>query len=630
MAVEILQLDKYREHMNNKLQLKASHLVLGAVILSFLTFWFARFIQTSSFDLVQHLLLVDELSKHAGVMQGAFERIGAMALYPPAAHWMAAIIGWVVGSGLVGISIVSIVSVYLCYVLIICLVGAGSIARVIVLTIAFLTLMFTHSLIGWEIVENYFYPQLVADVVYFGALLWAMNNRESWKQTTAFLLAGLATMWIQPLIAVHILAAGCALAAFQLWNRWSENPFVRKVNAASLVVMVIGAAVIVYTNPAFKVMRQISGNDGYLVFGYNAPLFVALICAAVGAWNLRRYWVGKGEYADVILGSAVIAAVGLVILQFALLKLHGDGSDYAIKKHMFIVFTLGMMNAVRALTSHYWGNKERLNPGLVAPVLAGFASIFALQSYITPVAPIVNALAYANHAAEYQLADFNPGNTISDDGTLPLMGNVMVTLTAFQHPFDARAISWLRGTAMKDGAKYLMMRRTSYIDKICKSPQSVTRDYVVVSPSCLSQYIPGEQLSFAPGGSAWQYASGGWGGAEQWGSWSLGNTEGAIVLNLPESSYRLEVDTMTYLTEKHPNQTIIAEANGTEIAKWTFDLGAPSGTRSAVIPKSLIHDGSLRIAFKAPGSVSPKQLGQSEDTRVLGLGVRSLTLNPVQ
>jgi hypothetical protein len=56
--------------------------------------------------------------------------------------------------------------------------------------------------------ENYFYPQLVADVVYFGALLWAVNNQESWKQTAVFLLTGLATMWIQPLIAVHILAAG--------------------------------------------------------------------------------------------------------------------------------------------------------------------------------------------------------------------------------------------------------------------------------------------------------------------------------------------------------------------------------------------------------------------------------------
>jgi hypothetical protein len=102
--------------------------------------------------------------------------------------------------------------------------------------------------------------------------------------------------------------------------------------------------------------------------------------------------------------------------------------------------------------------------------------------------------------------------------------------------------------------------------------------------------------------------------------------DGSLLANLPTSSYKLDVDAMAYLTEQHPNQTIIAEANGTEIAKWTFDLASSSGMRSAEIPKSLIKDGTLKIVFKAPGSVSPKQLGQSEDTRVLGLGVKTLTL----
>lgn len=611
--------------MKNNLEIKASHFLIGAFILSLLTFWFARYIQIASGDLVQHLLLVDELTRHAGSQPGAFERIGLMAFYPPAAHWMATIIGWIGGSGLVGITIVSIVSVYLCYVLIISLVGAGSLVRVLVLALAFLILMSTNSLIGWEVVENFFYPQLVADVVYFGVLLWALNNRESWKQTFAFLLAGLATMWIQPLVSVHIFAAGCALMAFQLWNRWGNGE--RMQNALSLVAMVVGAVVIVITNPAFKVMRQISGNDGYLVFGYSSTLLVALICGAIGAWNLLQYWRGKGEYADAILGSAVIAAVGLAVLQFIILKLHGDGSGYAVKKHMFIVFTLGMMNAVRLISALFLSKQETLRPGLVAPVLAGLASICALQGYNVPVAPIVNAISYADHAAKYLLADFKPGNIVSDDNTLPLMGNVMVSLTSFQHPFDARAISWLRETAkIKDGAEYVMMRSTPYIDRICDSKLSETGGYVVVKPSCLKNYIPGEKLSFVAGGSAWQYASTGWAGAEGWGTWSLGDIDGSIQLTLPSSSYLLAIDGMAYVTPQHPTQTIIAEANGTEIAKWTFDLAAPSGTRSAVIPEALIKNGSLTIILKAPGSVSPKQLGQAEDIRVLGFGVQTLTL----
>jgi len=616
--------------MTDQSKLKTSHFLLGACILSFLTFWFARYIQNGSLDLVQHLLLVDELAKHAGVRTDAFQHISTMAFYPPAAHWMATIIGWIGGSGLVGITIVTIASVYLCYVLIISLVGASSPTRILLLALAFLLLRFTRSQIGWEVVTNFFYPQLVADVMYFGILLWVSKNREYWKQTISFLLAGLITMWIQPLVAVHILAAGCALMAFQLWSRWSEEAFPRVRNTANLAALVIGSAVIVLANPAFKLMREISANDGYLSFGYSSILLVALICAAIGAWNLRRYWCGKAEYVDAILGSAVVAAVGLTVLQFALLKLHGDGSEYAIKKHMFIVLTLGMMNTVRVIASYFPISKITLTPGVVTPILAGFASIFVLKGYDTPVAPIVNALAYANHAAEYQLADFTPGNTVSNDSTLPLVGNLIVSLTAFQHSFDARAVSWQNGAEIAEGAKYVMIRHTPYIDKICDTRFSEAATYVIVNPSCLKQYLPGEPLSFAPGGNAWQYASNGWSSAEPWGAWSLGDVGGSIVLSVPpKAAYQLVIEGRAYVTQQHPVQTIIAEVNGSEIATWTFDLTAPTGTQTAEIPQNLVQNGLLKIVLKAPGSVSPVQIEQSADARVLGLGVQTLTLRAV-
>jgi hypothetical protein len=611
--------------MKIKVGFQRGHFLLAACILSFLTFWFARYIQTSSFDLVQHFLLVDELSRHGEVQHGAFERIGAMALYPPAAHWMAVIVGWIGGSSLVGISIVSIASVYFCYILIICLVGAGSLSRILALVIAFLASMFTHSLIGWEVSENYFYPQLVADVVYFGALYWALTNREIWKQTSAFLLFGFIAMWIQPLVALHVLAAGCALMAFLMLHNWSKGNVARWIHAVNLVTIVVGAAVIVFTNPAFKVMREIAANDGYLVFGYPSAMLVTMICGAIGSWNLVRYWTGKGEYADLILSSAVLAAVGLVILQFALLKLNGDGSDYAIKKHMFIVFTLGVMNVVRLIPIS-WITKKNLSPGFVAPILAGLASVFALQGYNTPVAPIVNALTYANHVAEYKLTEFSPGSTVSDDAKLPLMGNVMVSMTAFQHPFNARSIAWVRGTSIRDGAQYVMIRSTPYIEKICQQKLADSGGYVVVDPTCLHTYLPGEQLSFAAGGNAWQYTSGGWGGPEVWGAWSLGDVESSVLLDLPTGSYELAVEGMAYLNAQHPSQTIVVEANGTEIAKWIFDQAQPSGVRLANIPESLTKSGSLRIVIKAPGAVSPRQLGQSEDSRVVGLGMKTLSI----
>lgn len=134
--------------MINKLGQKIGHFLFATLILSILTVWFSRYIQTASFDIVQHLLLVDELEKFHGVRADAIQRIGAMALYPPLAHWMAVIAGWFFGSSLVGITVVTVASAFVVNVFIIRLVGANSLARVFFFTIAFLALSFTQSQIG--------------------------------------------------------------------------------------------------------------------------------------------------------------------------------------------------------------------------------------------------------------------------------------------------------------------------------------------------------------------------------------------------------------------------------------------------------------------------------------------------
>jgi hypothetical protein len=615
--------------MMNKKDFRSTQAVLGLSILAFLMFWFGRYIQTGSFDLVQHYLLVDEIMKHGGILPDAPQRMGAMAFYPPAAHWMAAVIGWIGGSGLVGITLVTIASLYFCYLIIAHLVGAHAPANIVLLTLAFLVLRFTRSQIGWEVVANFFYPQLVADVAYFGVLLWVANCRDIWKQALAFLLTGALTMWIQPLIAIHVLAAGCVLMGFQFLEMWRNKPLHRVPKAILLVLFGVVSAAIILLHPEFRIMREISANDGYLVFGYNQVLLVAILCGAIGVINLLRRLAGRGEYVDAVLGCAVVAATLLAILQFTLLKLNNDGSAYAVKKHMFIVCTLGMMNAVRLIAAYLPLSKYKLSPGWIAPVFAAFASFFVLKGFATPVAPIVNALAYANHAASFDLPDFTPGNTVADDSSLPLMGNVMISLTAFQHSFDATAISWQRGASIKEGAPYAMVMRTPYIDKICSDRLAENQNYTIVKPTCLKRYLPNEVLSLAPGGNGWQYASNGWSGADAWGTWSLADVGGQIDLSLPETAkgpYQLVVDGMAYLNPKHPSQPIDVLVNGTKVATWSFDLKSPAGERSANIPQELVQNGSLHIVFAATGAVSPAQVGDSADARLLGIAVKTIVL----
>lgn len=613
--------------MNNKSDSTAWHCLLGALIAAVLVAWFSRYIQTTSFDLVQHFLLVDELDKYHGVREGTLQRIGSMAIYPPISHWLAVVAGWVFGSGLIGITVVTVLAAFLVYVLIICLAGASSLKRVLLFACAFLIGTFSKSQIGWEVVDNFFYPQLVADVVYFGALLWASRNIGERKETALFLLGGWLTMWIQPLVAIHVFAAGCALLSFRLLTNLARDKTPIKSTFVCLVILSVGAAIIVLTNPAFKVMRDISANNGSLTFGYNSIYTVSFICAAFGAWNLKRYWSGKAVYVDAVLGTAVVAAFGLVLLQYALLKLHGDGSPYAVKKHLFIVSTLGALNAVRVFASYVPFGEKTVRGGLVAPILAGLASLFILKGLVVPVAPFIEALSYGNQVIRDKSNGFAPGNTVSVEPSIPMMANVMVSLTAFQHPFNARAIGWQEGASIIDGADRVMLRQSERVSRLCGLPSTSNGSYVVIKSGCLTGYSPGEMLTFSPGVLGWQYAVSGWYAAEPWGAWTQGNVGGVLKLPVPAGKYRLSVEGRVYVTERHPAQSIVVEVNGKDIATWDFNLTSPIGTKSVDIPEAMTKDGLLQIALKAPGAVSPAQMGQSADARVLGMGVQSMTLD---
>ncbi|SCK31562.1 hypothetical protein VAR608DRAFT_2717 [Variovorax sp. HW608] len=611
---------------------RAGPAVLATCVLGLLLLRFGGYLQAFSYDLVQHYLLVDELSRNGAVRPDAFERIGAMAIYPPIAHWLATLIGWIGGSGLVGITLVAISGVFFSYWSICRLAGDGSLASLVVVLAAFILLEGTRSFVGWEVVANFFFPQIVADAVYFGALIWLTTQRSTIIQIFGVLLVGAVAMSIQPLVAIHLLAVGCVLVSFETLQVL-RSPLGRDWRRACGLWLVILAAsiAIVVLHPAFKTMREISSNNGYLEFGYTHVLRLAVACGAIGAFCLWRCWRGRGTRTDVVLSSALVGAAGLCLLQFALLFIHGDGSLYAVKKHMFLVVTLTVINAARVLTSPIQFKRADLQwVGWLAPLTAGFMSMSPLAGFNTPVVPIVRALAYANHAADYALPGFRPGNTVADVAGLPTLGNVLVSVTAFQHRFDATVISWQQGANIRSGAELAMIRRSPNVVRKCPMRSAESASYVVVDPACLHSYRLGDVLRFAEGGNGWDYVSSGWGAAEPWGAWTFGDVGAVLELELSEralpSGLRVDVEGMAWLPPEHPTQAIAIEINGREVAQWKFSQESSQGTRTAHIPPDLVRGGRLRIVLRAPGAVSPLQLGIAPDARVLGMGVKSFSV----
>ncbi|WP_228935383.1 hypothetical protein [Paraburkholderia saeva] len=575
-------------------------------------------------DLISHYLLVDEIMKHGQVRAASFYNIGFLAHYPSGSHWLAAIVGWVQGSGLYGISFVSIVSVFVVYLMIFRLVGSCAPVNVCVFAAILALTGKAHSQIGWEISGNYFYPQLVADVLYFCTLIWLARKLEIWSQAAVVVVSGAIAMGVQPLVALHILAAGAVFLAYQGLELWINTSQLPKKHAVSVIIVVVATALLAMFHPSFAAMRQNAEHNGELMFGYSNLFLISILCGAIGASNLVLHLTGRTHYTDAVLGSAGVASVCLMFMQFIALQTAGAGSDYAVKKHMFIIVTIGSINATRVIASflNFRGNRWPIG-WAVSPILAGLVSAVIVHKFDTPIEPIEKVLSYANKATKYDIPNFAPGEAIDIDVTQSPLVNLTVTLAAFQHPFY-----WIGGADLMRGVKYVMVHRTQKIDANCAERFGESAEYVLVPPSCLRLYSAGELLDFRTGNDGYLYLGDGWSVPDDFGTWSQGGDGSHVNLVLEKGAahpHQLTVNANAFVTSRHPKQSFDVEVNGVRVARWDFDVSAPEGLRSATIPEQ--QGNILNIAFKALDPAAPATLDPTTpDVRSLGIHLRTLVL----
>ncbi|WP_438394133.1 hypothetical protein [Caballeronia sp. DA-9] len=441
---------------------------------------FGRFIELSM-DFVQHFMLVDEIMKHGERRPEV--QIGIMSIYPAGAHWLAAVGGWIGGSGLVAIVLISIASVYVSYLLVLELVGKDSPVNLVLVAVAFILLAHTHSLIGWEVVLNFFYSQQVADVLLLMTLGTLARMTNVWARAFIVLVVGVVSMWVHALIAIQILGCGLLLMFYEGVRAWhaGRSPV---VIARALGITGAGTVLILLFHPSFKAMRAAAETNGYVQFSYSFTLVAATVCGAIALLALWRNFSGRSlSEVDAVLGCAGLATAILAVVQYIVLHVMHAGSDYAVKKHMFVVVTLAMINGVRFVGDR-WPRPWRYG-WLAAPVLAGFAAFHILEPFSVPVVPVLRAIEYANHVAQFDLPGFRPGNTVSYDKELSPEINLMISNTSFQHPFGDKQTVWLNGGDPTVDAQYVMVRRSPEIDARCKDRFAESATYVMVMPDCM-------------------------------------------------------------------------------------------------------------------------------------------------
>ena len=140
-------------------------------------------------------------------------------------------------------------------------------------------------------------------------------------------------------------------------------------------------------------------------------------------------------------------------------------------------------------------------------------------------------------------------------------------------------------------------------------------------------YTPGERIGFGAGGTGPMYTTRGWSFTEKDHRWTTGNraemefriqdeNPGDMVLRLKAWAYRGG--------GRLGHQEIGVLVNGREVADWQM---AGLDWYEAKIPADVVEaDDSLSLAFTISHPTSPREAGESEDPRKLGIAVQELQI----
>jgi hypothetical protein len=168
-------------------------------------------------------------------------------------------------------------------------------------------------------------------------------------------------------------------------------------------------------------------------------------------------------------------------------------------------------------------------------------------------------------------------------------------------------------------------------------------DFVVLAPGwkrcaqCLAMVDEGHAMSLVPlsqpglvqafNRKSRQLVKG-WAAPETWGTWSEGQ-DAEIALRVAPGTTSIVIDVLAFVMPPKLTQRVIVSINGVEALSTRLTqvqgnlLEIPL---SAAIRETLVEGRVLNIQLHLPDATSPRNLGLNDDARLMGLGLKSLTV----
>lgn len=329
-----------------------------------LTCRFTGVMWTDSVDLAHHYALVVRLMEHGNAPFPYDVSLGEMNVYPRLAHQMAAGFGRLWSSPLMGMQTLAVLSMVLAWAGLSWLISSLPQRTAAIAALALAALFAANHytlrmpLQGDELVANFFYPQLLGQMLFIAII--PLNLFLEKKAVAAWLRYGLLVPAVYLLTSIHLLPALTLLAMMALmictdllvmWRCRQPGLAATGVIGAGFLLSAFGALV---SHPGFAVMREISKQNGYIALPH-LDSTVALMSysgvVALASAVLLLYWARRQREASLIalkyIGLYGLAVSGLCLAQ-GLAWLFGFGSEYAMRKYVFSLDTVALIDLALA------------------------------------------------------------------------------------------------------------------------------------------------------------------------------------------------------------------------------------------------------------------------------------------
>jgi hypothetical protein len=638
-------------------------LVYLVIVTPFLVWSLDNLWSSASVDLAHHYALVSILSEKWALPAGFFEQsLVEMNHYPRLAHGIAAILGKLLGSPFLGMQLLTQLSALMLWsglgFLLLSLPRRAAFLSLAILAIVLLAHPFFHfEIFGTEVIEYFFFSQLVAQAAMVIALIIAMRMEKHrlaapWRY--GFLLVCIyVTASIHILPAAELVAVVAGLAALEFWYLSGSVGKIKSGLLGGVIIAASGLTLIFH--PGFKTMREISQHNGGLFLssyhGYwsltaYCLLIIALSIGLLCIWiRMHRTGLGTAFAAVKVIGMLGLAIAGVCVVQLLALKF-GHGSEYAIKKYLYGLNTILLFELILLpillLCQKPWLMRESPNEQariahkfLLLPMFSVLA--FQMLGSVRDIFDTSDIVTLERHMNLVQATMLPPPegryvyvlNSGNMPSPIPRMIAYMMSISVFKTPRSANLYDLMLDKPLSEPAKVyaFLARENSELGRMsaCRWPGS-TSMIVVLNPACLEKQTVEEQplIVFTDSKAQKICTLSGFSFAEQAGQWTdaIDATISCPIPQIdgrPASFVRLSAGGFV---SPNTRQRLQISINGANPVEYVYDAAHADQLLELKLPNPGAK--SLELKLHLPDAVSPSQLGLGSDQRRLGIFLRSL------